>query len=164
MIERLAQGCGWLARWLLLAMVLFGAFNAIARYLGRTIGVQLSSNAFIEGQWYLFSLVFLFGASYTLRRGEHVRVDVVYERLSERLRAWIDVVGTLLFLLPFCLFAIVMSWPAVRNSWQLLEGSPDPGGLPRYPIKTMVPIAFALLIVQGVAWIARRRTRLGGER
>ena len=156
LIDRLSEAVGVLIRWLLLLMVLLGAFNAVARYLGRWIGVQLSSNAFIEGQWYLFSLVFLLGASYTLKRQGHVRVDVLYSKLRPRTRAWIDLVGTLALLLPFCAFGVFLSWPAVRNSWQLREGSPDPGGLPRYPIKTVILIAFVLLLLQGAAWAAQR--------
>jgi TRAP-type mannitol/chloroaromatic compound transport system permease small subunit len=155
-IERLSEAVGVLIRWLLLCMVLLGAFNALARYLGRSIGVQLSSNAFIEAQWYLFSLVFLLGAGYTLKRDGHVRVDVLYARLAGRSRAWIDLAGTVLLLLPFCVFGIVLSWPAVRNSWRLREGSPDPGGLPRFPIKAVILIAFALLFLQGAAWALKR--------
>lgn len=155
-VDRLSEGVGTLIRWLVLAMVLLGAFNAIARYVGRWIGVQLSSNAFIEGQWYLFSLVFLLGAAYTLKRGGHVRVDVVYAKLAPRTRAWIDLAGTVLLLLPFCVFGVVMTWPSVRNSWTLLEGSPDPGGLPRYPIKTAILVGFVLVFLQGLAWALRR--------
>ena len=163
-IDRLAEGAGALIRWLVLVMVLLGAFNAVARYIGRSIGVQLSSNAFIEGQWYLFSLIFLLGAGYTLKRKGHVRVDVVYEKLSARAQAWIDLAGTVLLLLPFCVFGIVMAWPSVRNSWSLREGSPDPGGLPRYPIKTVILIAFALLFLQGVAWVLRRGDQIRRRR
>ena len=156
-IERLSEAVGVLIRWLLLLMVLLGAFNAVARYLGRSIGVQLSSNAFIEAQWYLFSLVFLLGAGYTLKRHGHVRVDVVYAKLRHRTRAWLDLVGTLLLLLPFCVFGVLLSWPAVRNSWRVLEGSPDPGGLPRFPIKTVILVAFVLLFLQGLACGSRVR-------
>lgn len=150
-IHRLSERLGRVVAWLVLAMILVGAFNAVGRYLGRFTGLRLSSNAYLEAQWYLFSLVFLLGAGYTLRRNAHVRVDVIYGRLSERTQAWINLLGSLFFLIPFCLFAIWMSWPAVRDSWAVHEVSPDPGGLPRYPIKTMIPIAFALLGLQGVA-------------
>jgi len=153
-----------LIRWLVLVMVLLGAFNAVARYLGRSIGLQLSSNAFIEAQWYLFSLIFLLGAGYTLKRHGHVRVDVMYERFAPRTKAWIDLVGTLLLLLPFCIFGMLMAWPMVRNSWSVQEGSPDPGGLPRYPVKTVILIAFALLFLQGVAWALRRGDQIRRNR
>ena len=159
-IDRLSEGAGTLIRWLVLVMVLLGAFNAVARYFGRSIGVQLSSNAFIEAQWYLFSLIFLLGAGYTLKRNGHVRVDVMYEKLSARTQAWIDLAGTILLLLPFCVFGIVTAWPSVQNSWGVREGSPDPGGLPRYPIKTVILIAFALLFLQGVSWALRRRDQI----
>ncbi|NIM00904.1 MAG: TRAP transporter small permease subunit, partial [Acidobacteria bacterium] len=163
-IDRLADGAGALIRWLVLVMVVLGAFNAVARYLGRSIGVQLSSNAFIELQWYLFSLIFLLGAGYTLKRRGHVRVDVIYEKLAPRTRAWIDLAGSVFLLLPFCVFGVVMTWPSVRNSWSLREGSPDPGGLPRYPIKTVILIAFGLLFLQGVAWILRRAGQIRSGR
>lgn len=161
-IDRLNERIGRAVYWLALLMVLVGTFNAVARYVGRYVGMNLSSNAYIELQWYMFSLIFLLAAAYTLKHDAHVRVDVFYGRLSERARAWIDLLGTLVFLIPFSAFAIWVSWPAVRNSWAALEGSPDPGGLPRYPIKTMIPIAFALLILQGVAEAIRRIALLRG--
>jgi TRAP-type mannitol/chloroaromatic compound transport system permease small subunit len=150
-IDRLCLAVSRAATWLVIAMVLLGAFNAIARYLGRFIGVELSSNTLIEGQWYLFSAVFLLASAGTLARDGHVRVDVFYGRLSPRGKAVVDLLGTLLLMLPFCIFALSVSIPSVLSSWKILEGSPDPGGLPRYPIKTLVPIAFGLLILQGIA-------------
>lgn len=150
-IDRLNEAVGRFVYWLTLAMVLVGAYNAIARYTDRYTGLGLSSNTYIELQWYLFSLVFLLGAAYTLRHNAHVRVDVLYGRLSARGKAWINLLGTVLFLVPFCILMLVTTWPAVRNSWAVWEQSPDPGGLPRYPIKTVIPIAFALLLLQGVS-------------
>jgi len=150
-IDRLNGGIGRLVAWLALAMVLVGAFNALARYLGRSLGADLASNAYIELQWYLFSALFLLGAADALRQDAHVRVDVFYGRLRPRRRAWIDIGGTLVFLVPFCVFAIAMSWPAVEASWAIREQSPDPGGLARYPIKTLIPVCFVLVILQGVA-------------
>jgi TRAP-type mannitol/chloroaromatic compound transport system permease small subunit len=161
-IDRLNERIGAVVSWLVLLMVLVGAYNAVARYLGRSLGVSLSSNAYIELQWYAFSLVFLLGAAYTLRHGGHVRVDVLYGRLSPRGKAWTDLVGTVVFLLPFCAFAIWISWPSIRNSWAVLEGSPDPGGLPRYPLKSMIPVAFVLLAAQGVAGMIRSVATLRG--
>ncbi|MGD8394963.1 MAG: TRAP transporter small permease subunit [Candidatus Eiseniibacteriota bacterium] len=163
-IDRLNERLGRGVAWLTLAMVLIGAYNAVARYLGRFIGVNLSSNAYIELQWYLFSLVFLLGAADALRQDVHVRVDVVYGRLSARARAWINLGGSLLFLIPFSSLALWLAWPSVRNSWAVLEGSPDPGGLPRYPIKTVILVAFALLLVQGVAEAIRQLLVLRGHR
>ncbi len=155
-LDRLTEWIGLGVGWLTLAMVLIGAYNAVVRYLGRFFGWNLSSNAYLELQWYFFSLVFLLGAAYTLRRGAHVRVDVFYGRLSERGKAWINLLGTALFLLPFCGFCLWVSWPSVRNSWSIGEVSPDPGGLPRYPIKAAILVAFVLLIVQGISEIIKQ--------
>lgn len=159
MNDRLGRGVAWLS----VAMVLIGAYNAVARYLGRYIGVNLSSNAYIELQWYMFSLLFLLGGAYALRQNAHVRVDVVFGRFPPRARAWINLLGTLVFLIPFSALAVWVSWPSVRNSWQVLEMSPDPGGLPRYPIKSMIPLAFLLLIVQGVSEAIRQIAILRGD-
>lgn len=163
-IDGLNDRIGKLVGWLTLVMVLIGAFNAVARYLGRYVGGQLSSNAYLEMQWYLFTLVFLLGASYTYRRNAHVRVDLLYGRLTERGRAWIDLLGTFLLLLPFCLFALLVSWPSVRNSWAVREVSSDPGGLARYPIKTVTLVAFALLALQGVSQAIKQVAILRGLR
>lgn len=154
-IDRISGSVGTLVGWLTLLMVLVGAFNAIVRYLDRYTGWGLSSNTYIELQWYLFAFVFLFGAAYALRDEAHVRVDVLYGRFGRRGQAWINLAGTVLFLIPFCVLIIVVSIPAIKNSWAVLEQSPDPGGLPRYPIKTIIPIAFALLLMQGVAMLLR---------
>src|SRR6056297_2505161 len=135
-IDGLNEWTGRIIYWLTLGMVAIGAFNAIARYLDKYTGLGLSSNSWIELQWYLFSLVFLLGAAYTLKQDDHVRVDVLYNWLSRRGRAWINVLGTVLFLLPFCAVVFWMSIPFVVDSWAILEQSSDPGGLPRYPIKT----------------------------
>lgn len=154
-VDALTERIGRAVSWLVLAMVLIGAYNAVARYVGRSIGVNLSSNAYLEAQWYLFSLVFLMGAAYTFKHDNHVRVDVLYGRLSKRGQLWLNLIGTVVFLLPFSFFTLWVSWPSVQNSWRVLEGSPDPGGLPRYPIKTMILVAFALLALQGVAEVVR---------
>ena len=153
--DRLSEGFGHIVAWATLAMVLLGAFNALARFLDRYTGWGLSSNAYVEMQWYLFGVVFLLGAAYTLARDRHVRVDVLFGRLSARRRALVDLAGTVLFLVPFCILMMLVSIPFVRNSWAVLEGSPDPGGLPRYPIKTIIPIAFLLLLVQGGVMLSR---------
>jgi TRAP-type mannitol/chloroaromatic compound transport system permease small subunit len=146
---------GRLAGWLALVMVLVGAFNAVARYLGRYIGLSLSSNAYIELQWYLFSMVFLLGGAYTLLQNGHVRVDVLYSRLSRPARALVDLVGTAILLIPFAVVVLWLSWPSVRNSWVVLERSPDPGGLPRYPIRTMILVGFVLLLAQGISQLLK---------
>src|SRR5690606_6011970 len=161
-IDRINEGVGRFVCWLTLLMVLVGAFNAIVRYLDRYTGLGLSSNTYIELQWYLYSLVFLLGAAYTLRHDAHVRVDIFISRLSPRGRAWINLLGTLLFLIPFCIFMLWTGWPSVSNSWAVREMSPDPGGLPRYWIKTAVPVAFVLLLVQGVSMAIKQIALLRG--
>ena len=150
-MDRLTGVLGKVISWFALAMVLIGAYNAIVRYLGRFMSTNLSSNLYLELQWYLFSLLFLLGAGYALREDAHVRVDVVYARCSRKTRAWINVVGTLVLLLPFSVFVLFVSWPSVRNSWSIKEMSPDPGGLPRYHLKAVILVCFILLIGQGVA-------------
>ena len=162
-IDRFNDAVGRVVYWLSLGMVLIGAFNAVARYLDRYIGVTLSSNTYIELQWYMFSAVFLLAAAYTLRHDGHVRVDVFYGRLSRRGKAWINVLGTVLFLIPLCIVIVVVSWPFVQDSWMRLEMSPDPGGLPRYPIKTLVPLAFVLLGLQGISMLIRETAVLRGH-
>lgn len=149
--DRLGKGLYWLT----LVMVVIGGYNAIVRYLDKFTGMSLSSNTYLELQWYLFAILFLIGAAYALRHDAHVRVDILYTRLGPKGKAWINLAGTVLFLFPFCILMLWVSWPAVYNSWQVLEGSPDPGGLPRYPIKTVVPIAFFLVMVQGVSMTIR---------
>jgi TRAP-type mannitol/chloroaromatic compound transport system permease small subunit len=154
-VDRLSAGAARLAALALLAMTGLSGFNALARYLDRDLGTAWSSNRWVEGQWYLFSAVFLLGAAETLRRGAHVRVDVLYARFPGRLRTWIDLLGALLLLLPFCAFSLWTLWPAVAESWRLREGSPDPRGLPRYPIKALALVGFGLLFLQGLAESAR---------
>ena len=155
---------GRFVSWLVLIMVLIGAYNAIVRYLGRFIGISLGSNLYLELQWYLFSLIFLLGAGYALKENAHVRVDVIYGRVGRRARAWINVVGSVLMLIPFCLFVLWVSWPAIRNSWVIREVSADPGGLPRYPLKAVILACFTLLLVQGVAELMKDvRVLRGGD-
>lgn len=161
-IDRFNDSVGRVLYWLTLGMVGIGALNAIARYLDRFTGLGISSNMWLELQWYLFSIVFLLGAAYTLLYDDHVRVDVLYSQLSRRGQAWINLLGTVLFLVPFCVIVLWMSIPFVSNSWAILEGSPDPGGLPRYPIKTVIPLALLLVLAQGVAMMIREIAVLRG--
>ncbi|MCB9793053.1 MAG: TRAP transporter small permease subunit [Alphaproteobacteria bacterium] len=137
--------------WLTALMVFIGAANAVLRYAGRFVGQNLTSNATLEMQWYLFSAVFLLGAAAALKDDAHVRVDVFYGRLSPRGKAAIDLAGTLLFLLPFCGFALWVSYPSVAASVRVWEMSPDPGGLPRWPIKALILASFWLLLFQGLS-------------
>jgi TRAP-type mannitol/chloroaromatic compound transport system permease small subunit len=144
-------------------MILVGFYNVLARYLGRFIGIQLSSNLLIELQWYLFSLSFFFGFAFVLKRKLNVRVDFLYAHWTPKQKAWVDLMGHLLFLIPFCGLAIYVSFSPVLRSWGLLpdgswgqwEGSPDPDGLPRAPIKSMILVAFLSLFLQALAEVIR---------
>ncbi|MEL6929527.1 MAG: TRAP transporter small permease subunit [Cyanobacteria bacterium J06600_6] len=150
-IDQLNEGIGRLTYWLVLLMVGVGAWNVVGRYLGKIIGINLTSNSLIEIQWYLFDFVFLFGAAYALKYNEHVRVDVFYKGWSRRRQALANFLGNLIFLIPFSSLMIYYSWGTVINSWRVKEMSPDPGGLPRYPIKFTIILAFVLLILQGIS-------------
>lgn len=150
-IDTLNEWIGRLINWLVLAMIAIGVWNVAGRYIGQAIRQNLTSNALIESQWYLFDIVFLLGGAYALKHNAHVRVDVIYNQLLPKQKALINLVGTLLFLIPFCIFGIFFSWNTVVQSWQIWEMSPDPGGLPRYPIKTMIIVSFALLLLQGIS-------------
>ncbi|MEN9232474.1 MAG: TRAP transporter small permease subunit [Gloeomargarita sp. DG02_3_bins_56] len=153
--NRLTEGAGGLAVALVPLLVLVGTWNVLGRYLGRWLGMNLTSNAFLELQWYLFSAIFLLGAAHTLYQNGHVRVDVLYNRWSERRRAWIDLLGTLLFLLPFVALLIWLTAPPVITAWRIAEQSPDPGGLPRYWVKTLPLVGFGLLCLQGIVQVVR---------
>ena len=166
-IDRLS---GWIGRalsWVALALIAIGVINVFGRYVGAELGMQLSSNALLEAQTQAFDLIFLLGACYLLRRDGHIRIDIVHARLSPRVRAWIDIVGTLFVLMPFCLLIIWLSLDYVGNAWSRLETSPNPGGLPLYPIKTAIPLAFALLLLQGLSELIKRvallRSFVSGE-
>ena len=162
-IDRLTGRIGRAASWLTVLTVLIAAGNALARYLGRFVGVPLSSNLWLELQWYLFSLVFLLAIAWAVERDAHVRVDVISSRLPPRARAWIDLLGHLLLLFPFTIALLWATLPSVRASWAVRERSPDPGGLLRYPLKTVVPVALALLLLQGVSQVIKDLARLRGR-
>lgn len=161
-IDRMSRRLARAVAWLLCVMVLLGAWNAIARYGQRDLGLSLSSNALLELQWYLFSLVFLLGAPYALRRGDHVRVDVLFAGLPPRGRWWIDFVGGLVLLVPFCAAALWLSLDFAAGSWAEGERSNDPGGLLRWPLKAVVPVAFGLLLLQGISEVVKRALLLRG--
>ena len=154
-IDRLNERIGSAIQWLALVMVVIGAFNAIARYADQYTGMSLSSNAYLDLQWYFFSLIFLMGSAYGLNHDYHVRVDVMYARLGRRARAWIDLTGSVLFLVPFAVLMFWISWGWVVRSWTILETSADPGGLPRYPIKSVVLVSFLLLLLQALSQIVK---------
>tara|TARA_B100000029_G_scaffold248331_1_gene245174 strand:- start:67 stop:552 length:486 start_codon:yes stop_codon:yes gene_type:complete len=132
-------------------MLGLGLWNVIGRYVGVAIGHNLSSNRLIEGQWYLFDLAFLLGLGWTLQRQGHVRVDILQGRLNKKRQAKIELLGSLLLLLPFAVGIMIISITPTIHSWSILEISPDPDGLPRYWIKTLIPISFLLLSLQGIS-------------
>jgi TRAP-type mannitol/chloroaromatic compound transport system permease small subunit len=156
-LNRLAARLGCLA---LLLMLALGVWNVVGRYLGLALGLNLSSNALIEGQWLLFSLAFLLGLGYTLQRNGHVRIDVLSDRWSERRRQRMEWWGTVLLLLPFALMVFGLSLEPALQAWRIQEASPDPGGLPRTWPRTLIPLGFALLSLQGLAHAARARRSL----
>lgn len=159
----LSRGVSHVATACLGLMVALGLLNTSLRWLGKQLGENLAGNAGLEGQWYLFSLAFLLAAAPTLARGEHVRVDVLSGRLSAKARAWIELLGGLCLLLPFCAFAACSTGEMAARSLMIGEGSPDPGGLPRWPIKLVIPFAFALLGLQGLAELRGALGRLRGR-
>jgi TRAP-type mannitol/chloroaromatic compound transport system permease small subunit len=158
-VDRIAEFTGWLSQMFVIIVVVVGFYNVLARFIGRFIGMQLSSNVFIETQWYLFSLVFFLGFNYILKHGINVRVDFLYAKWPRTRQAAIDFWGHLFFLVPFCIIAIYVtinpvltSWGRLPNgTWGTWELSPDPGGLPRAPIKSMIIVAFVLLLLQAIA-------------
>lgn len=156
-IDLLNQRVGHLVYWAILAAVVVSAGNALVRY-----AFDTSSNAWLELQWYLFSAVFLLASGYTLQHNQHVRIDVVHSHLPPRVRAWIDLVGGLLFLLPMAVVIMVLAWPMLADSYLRHEVSGDAGGLLRWPAKLLIPIGFLLLALQGVAEIIKRAAFLLG--
>lgn len=157
-IDRLIERLGSAVSWLSLAMVLLIGWDVMMRYL-----FQSGSVALQELEWHLFSILFLLGAAYTLKHDGHVRVDILYKSrlLSDRSRAWVDMLGSLVFLIPFCLIIIINSATFVESSYTFAESSPDPGGLPyRWLLKAMIPAAFSLLLLQGISMACKNLARL----
>jgi TRAP-type mannitol/chloroaromatic compound transport system permease small subunit len=156
-IDALNERVGRAVYWLVLVTVLVSAGNAIMRYT-----LNLSSNAWLEIQWYLFSAIFLLAAGYTLKHNAHVRIDVIAGKLSPRGHALIDLFGGLLFLMPMALIILYLSWPMVLDSFVTQELSSDAGGLLRWPVKALIPLGFALLTLQGISEIIKRIAFLRG--
>jgi len=156
-IDAVNERIGRTVIWLVLAMALVSTINALVRYL-----LNRSSNAWLELQWYLFAAVFLLCAGYTLLHNEHIRIDVLSSRLSARSRLWIDVIGTVLFLLPVSMFIVWLSWPIFVNAWVSNEMSSNAGGLVRWPARLLVPVGFLLLSLQGLSELIKRVAALKG--
>jgi len=156
-IDKLNERIGLTVSWLVLAAVLISAANAIVRK-----AFNVSSNSFLEIQWYLFSVVFLFCAGYTLLRNQHVRIDVIAGRLSPQAQAWIDILGTIFFLMPMALTIMWLSWPVFVQAYERHEVSTNAGGLIIWPARLLVPIGFFLLVIQGVSELIKRVAFLKG--
>lgn len=157
LIDAMNERVGRSAMWLLLAAVLISTGNAIVRK-----AFNWSSNGLLEIQWYLFAGAFLFGAAYTLLHNEHVRIDVVSGKFSKRTQTWIEVFGTMFFLLPFCAMVLWTSIPWAINSINSQEMSVNAGGLIIWPAKILVPIGFTLLTLQGISELVKRLAYLQG--
>ena len=150
-IDALTERIGRSAIWIVLIVVLISAGNAIMRY-----AFNYSSNALLEVQWYLFGLLFLSCSGYTLLRNEHVRIDLLSSKLSKRGQAWIDVFGIIFFLMPMAVAILVLSWPVFMHAFESGEMSNSAGGLIVWPARLMIPVGFALLIMQGVSELIKR--------
>ena len=157
LIDALNERLSVIANWLVLLSCLVSAGNAFSRY-----AFSISSNAWLEIQWYMFGALVMLGASYTLRKNEHVRVDIVYSNLPTRGQIWVDIVGTILFLLPATLILAYLSWPVFHNAWATGEVSSNAGGLLRWPVKVFLPLGFALLSLQGLSELIKRIAGLRG--
>lgn len=144
--------------WLLLAAILISSINATTRKL-----FNLSSNAWLEAQWYLFSAAFLVAAGYTLLNSEHVRVDLLYSRMSRKMQLLVEIVGTVVALFPFCLITIYLSWSTVVAKFVSGEISNNTGGLILWPVWAMIPLGFSLLALQGVSELIKRIAILRGD-
>ena len=149
---------GKITMWLILATTLISAGNAIVRKV-----FDVSSNSLLEIQWYLFAGVFLLGAGYGFLKNSHVRIDFLSSRFSDRTRNWIDVAGILAVLFPFCLIIIKLSWPLFMGALASGEMSQNAGGLIRWPVYGLVPLGFALLMLQGVSELIKRLAFLTGH-
>lgn len=158
MIDALNDRVGRTVLWLVLASTLISAGNATVRKI-----FSMSSNALLEIQWYLYAAVFVLAAGYTLLHDEHVRIDVLSGRLSPRGRAIIDIIGALVFLLPFAVLIIVLGWRYFWNAWLSGEMSSNAGGLIRWPVYLVVPVGFTLLALQGVSEAIKRIAFLAGR-
>jgi len=159
----LSEASGKLAMYIVIPTIIIGFYNVFVRYMGRFVGTQLSSNVYIELQWYLYSMIFFLGFPYILKHGVNVRVDILYARWSKKTQAWIDFLATLFLLIPFCVIGIVVTYNPVMTSWGLQpdgswgvwELSPDPAGLPRAPIKTMIIVSFSLMLLQSISQLIK---------
>ena len=157
LIDQISTWVGKLTMWLILATTLISAGNALVRKI-----FNQSSNGLLEIQWYLFAAVFMLGAGYGFLKNSHVRIDFISSKLSERARNWVDVLGILLVLLPFCAIGIALGWPFFMQAFTSGEISTNAGGLIRWPVYLMMPLGFGLLWLQGVSELIKRLAFLKG--
>ncbi|WP_428507542.1 TRAP transporter small permease subunit [Roseateles sp.] len=158
-IDRLSEWVGQFVRWLVLAAVLISAGNAIMRK-----AFDISSNAYLEVQWYLFAGVFMLGAGYVFLKNAHVRIDFISSRLSLRTNTIIDILGIVLVIFPLCWMLIELSWPLFHGAWISGETSSNAGGLIRWPVLLLMPVGFALLVLQSGSELIKRIAYLTGHR
>lgn len=171
-IDRVSEFLGKISIYLILVLVVVGFYNVAVRYTGRFIGQNLSSNRLIEVQWYIYSVLFFLIFAYNIKHDVNVRVDILYAKWSTKRKAWVDLLGTLLFVVPLAIIGIWMTITPVLQSWgQLPNGtfgpwelSPDPDGLPRAPIKSFIIVAFALMLLQALAQIIKYAAIITGHR
>ena len=171
-IDEISRRVGLVAVWLVLLSALLSAFNAIFRYsIGAMISLERSigggvfggmvalytnySSGLSESVWYMFGGMVMLGGAWTLKMNEHVRVDLLYGSISERARTWIDLLGGLFFLMPLCIMLIYFTWPWFVQAWVQNVTSNAAGGLPRWPVRLMLPLGFGVLMLQGIAEIIK---------
>jgi len=158
LVDAVSEKISLIANWLVLAACVISAGNALMRY-----GFNLSSNAWLEIQWYLFAGIVMLGAANTLRINGHVRVDVLFSLYGQRTRLWVDLIGGILFLLPMAVIIGWLSWPLFANSYAIGEISGNSGGLLRWPVKILIPLGFLLLTLQGLSETIKRVAMLRGR-
>jgi TRAP-type mannitol/chloroaromatic compound transport system permease small subunit len=158
LIDGLNLRIGKASTWLVLIVVIISAGNAMMRY-----GIDWSSNSLLEIQWYLYSAIFLLGSGYVLLKNEHIRIDIIAGRFSERTQNWIDIFGLIVFLLPMAIMILYLSWPMFVNAWESNEMSPNAGGLIRWPVFLLLPLGFFLLTLQGISELIKRIAFLTGH-
>jgi TRAP-type mannitol/chloroaromatic compound transport system permease small subunit len=157
LIDAMSTLIGKLGMWLILVTTLISATNAIVRK-----AFDMSSNAFLEVQWYLFATVFLLGGGYAFLRNAHVRIDFISNKFSDRTRNWIDIVGIIVFILPLCYMMIVLGWPLFERAYSSGEMSSNAGGLIRWPVYLLIPVGFAVLLLQSMSELIKRVAFLRG--
>jgi len=157
-LESISEYSGKTVAWLVVLMVLLVSYDVTMRYFFKSGSITLQ-----ELEWHFFSLIFLLGAAYTLKHDDHVRLDLIYQSkyMDELKRSWVNILGGIFLLVPFCLLIIISSWPFVSQAFIHDEGSPDPGGLPyRWILKSAIPLGFFLLLLQGLADILKNICRV----